>query len=90
MYEQEVLNKIFECATIATKDSFNEFNAGIAPFSFLFNIKKLSTVTTDVLKPDCSALEIKPSENGKKDISGEEISFEQTSLSSHLSENLDS
>ena len=88
-YKQEVFNKIFECAIIALKDRFNVFNAGFIPFSFLFDIKKLSTVTTDVWKSNCIALETKLTENGKIYISGEELSFELTSLSSRFTENLD-
>ena len=39
-------------------------------------------------KSHCIALETKLTENGKKDISGEELSFELTSLSSRFTENL--
>ena len=88
-YKQEVFNKIFECPTIAIKDRFNAINNGITPFSFLFDIKKLLTVTTDVLKSHCIALETKLTENGKKDIFGKELSFELMSLSSRFTENLD-
>ncbi|XP_065678137.1 uncharacterized protein LOC136093135 [Hydra vulgaris] len=55
-YKQDVFNKLVECATIPIKKRFNDFNAGIAHFSFLFDIKKLSTVKEDNLKSHCIAL----------------------------------
>jgi hypothetical protein len=79
-FENDFFNVIFETSIEALNERFSALNELLTPFNFLFEIKKLLTLSDEELKSNCLALENILTDGPAKDLDGECLWFELKSF----------